>query len=75
MIRGGYGIYYAGVVMSQFLASPTFGYSSNPTVTDLTNGRQAAFNWGQSLPAGEHHPTAVYQRRHGKRSECRNAES
>ena len=49
VIRGGYGIYYAGVVMSQFLASPTFGYSSNPTVTD-PSGRQAAFNWDNPFP-------------------------
>lgn len=50
VIRGGYGIYYAGVVMSQFQSSPTFGFSSNPTVTDLTNGRQAAFNWDNPFP-------------------------
>jgi hypothetical protein len=50
VIRGGYGVYYAGVVMSQFQSSPTFGFSSNPTVTDLTNGRQAAFNWDNPFP-------------------------
>ena len=74
VIRGGYGMYYAGVVMSQFQASPTFGFSSNPTATDLTNGRQARFNWDNPFPRGGDHPTAVYQLRHGKRTECRMAE-
>lgn len=51
VIRGGYGIYYAPVVMNQFSGTPTLGFSSNPTVVDLTNGRQAALNWDDGFPA------------------------
>jgi hypothetical protein len=41
VVRGGYGIYYSGVTMNGFNANPNYGYSANPSVTDLTNGRQA----------------------------------
>ncbi len=50
IVRGGYGIYYAGVTMNGFNANPNYGYSTNPTVTDLTNGRQAAFSLDGGFP-------------------------
>ncbi len=50
VIRGGYGIYYAGVPMNGFNANPNYGYSTNPSVTDLTNGRQAAFSLDNGFP-------------------------
>ncbi len=43
VVRGGYGIYYAPVTMNGFQANSNYGFSTNPSVTDLTNGRQAAF--------------------------------
>ena len=50
VVRGGYGIYYAGVTMNGFNANPNYGYSTNPSVTDLTNGRQAAFSLDSGFP-------------------------
>ncbi|MGI8989166.1 MAG: carboxypeptidase regulatory-like domain-containing protein [Bryobacteraceae bacterium] len=49
-IRGGYGIYYAGVTMNQFAAQASLGFATNPTVTDTTNGRQAAFLFDDGFP-------------------------
>ncbi len=51
VVRGGYGIYYAGVTMNGFNANPNYGYSTNPSVTDLTNGRQAAFSLDNGFPS------------------------
>jgi hypothetical protein len=51
VFRGGYGIYYAPVMMGQFAATPDFGYSTSPSVVDLTNGRQAIFNLDNGFPA------------------------
>jgi len=50
VVRGGYGIYYSGVTMNGFNANPNFGYSSNPSVSDLYNGKQAAFNLDNGYP-------------------------
>lgn len=50
VVRGGYGIYYSGVTMNGFNANPNYGYSTNPSVTDLTNGRQAIFNLDSGFP-------------------------
>ncbi len=50
VVRGGYGIYYSGVTMNGFNANPNYGYSTNPTVTDLTSGRQAAFSLDSGFP-------------------------
>lgn len=50
VVRGGYGIYYAGVTMNGFNANPNYGYSTNPSVVDLTNGRQAAFSLDSGFP-------------------------
>ncbi len=50
VVRGGYGIYYAPVTMNQFNANPNYGFSSNPSVTDLTNGRQAVFLLDNGFP-------------------------
>ena len=36
--------------MNGFNANPNYGYSTNPTVTDLTNGRQAAFSLDSGFP-------------------------
>jgi hypothetical protein len=50
-IRGGYGIYYAPVVMNQN-GSPVLGFSSSPLVTDVTSGQQPAFLWDNGFPQG-----------------------
>jgi hypothetical protein len=50
VIRGGYGIYYAPVTMNGFQANSNYGFSTNPSVTDLTNGRQAAFSLDNGFP-------------------------
>jgi hypothetical protein len=49
-IRGGYGIYYSGISFDQFIAQPTIGYTSNPTVPNIHNGQQAAFSWDNGFP-------------------------
>ncbi len=51
VIRGGYGIYYAGVPASLFNPYPTDGYQTNPTVPNLTNGEFPAFYWNNGFPA------------------------
>ncbi len=51
VIRGGYGIYYAGVPASLFNPYPTDGYQTNPTVPNLTNGLSPAFYWNNGFPA------------------------
>ncbi len=50
VVRGGYGIYYAPVTMNGFQANSNYGFSTNPSVTDLTNGRQAAFTLDGGFP-------------------------
>ncbi len=50
VVRGGYGIYYAPVTMNGFQANSNYGFSTNPSVTDLTNGRQAAFSLDGGFP-------------------------
>ena len=36
--------------MNGFNANPNYGYSANPSVTDLTNGRQAIFSLDAGFP-------------------------
>jgi hypothetical protein len=50
VIRGGYGIYYAGVMQQQFVSNPTLGFESNPTAPNLTNGLAPAFLWDNGFP-------------------------
>ncbi|MBV9037652.1 MAG: TonB-dependent receptor, partial [Acidobacteriaceae bacterium] len=50
VVRGGYGIYYAPVTMNGFQANSNYGFSTNPSVTDLTNGKQAAFLLDNGFP-------------------------
>jgi hypothetical protein len=38
VIRGGYGIYYSGVMFDMWIGSPTTGYETNSTVSNLTSG-------------------------------------
>jgi len=38
IVRGGYGMYYAGVAFSQFTGDPNLGFASNPSAPNLTNG-------------------------------------
>ncbi len=54
-VRGGYGIYYAGVAFSQFTGDPNIGFSSNPFAPNLANGLYPAF----LLDAG--FPTSIIQ--------------
>jgi hypothetical protein len=48
--RGGYGIYYAHVSFSQFGASPTQGFASNPFAPNLTNGLEPAHHLDAGFP-------------------------
>lgn len=50
VVRGGYGIYYSGITMGQWLATPAAGFGSNMSVSDLTNGREAIFFWDNGFP-------------------------
>jgi hypothetical protein len=51
-IRGGYGMYYANVSFSQFIGSPTQGFSANPLAPNLTNGLFPAFYLDDGFPQG-----------------------
>jgi hypothetical protein len=50
-IRGGYGIYYAGVAFSQFTGQPTVGFQANLLAPNLTNGVSPTFNLDDGFPA------------------------
>ena len=50
MIRGGYGMYYAGVAFSQFTGDPNLGFASNPAAPNPTNGLFPAFHLDQGFP-------------------------
>jgi hypothetical protein len=50
MLRGGYGMYYAGVAFSQFTGDPNLGFASNPSAPNLTNGLFPAFLLDQGFP-------------------------
>jgi carboxypeptidase family protein len=49
-LRGGYGIYYAGVAFSQFAGSPTLGFQANLLAPNLTNGLHPAFYLDDGFP-------------------------
>ena len=49
VIRGGYGIYYAGVTFGQG-SRPTIGFEGNPTAPNLTNGLYPAFSLDDGFP-------------------------
>ena len=57
-IRGGYGIYYSGISFAQFQGDPVMGYTSNPTLSNITSGQFPAIpnavncNFPGSNPAG-----------------------
>ena len=53
VIRGGYGIYYAGAQADSWDPYPVDGYQTNPTAPNNTNGRFPAFyfNGNQPCPA------------------------
>jgi hypothetical protein len=53
VLRGGYGIYYASVNMNQFAASPTIGFSTNPTAPNVSNGFAPALIWDQGFPSAK----------------------
>jgi hypothetical protein len=50
MVRGGYGMYYAGVAFSQFTGDPNLGFASNPAAPNTTNGQFPAFHLDQGFP-------------------------
>ncbi|HWX92081.1 MAG TPA: TonB-dependent receptor [Terriglobales bacterium] len=52
VIRGGYGIYYAGVPADSWDPYPVDGYQTNPFVPNTTNGRFPAFYFGGPNAAG-----------------------
>jgi hypothetical protein len=49
-IRGGYGMYYAGVAFSQFTGDPNLGFASNPVAPNTTNGQFPAFHLDTGFP-------------------------
>ena len=49
-IRGGYGMYYAGVGFSQFAGEPNVGFASNPVAPNVTNGMFPAFYLDAGFP-------------------------
>ena len=49
-IRGGYGMYYAGVAFSQFTGNPNQGFQYNPTAVNTTNGLYPAHNLDAGFP-------------------------
>ena len=49
-IRGGYGIYYGGIPANQFSGTAELGFSTNPTVPNVTNGFSPAFYWDTGFP-------------------------
>ncbi len=49
VVRGGYGIYYAGVTFGQG-STPIIGFQANPTAPNLTNGLYPAFNLDDGFP-------------------------
>jgi len=49
VLRGGYGLYYAGVTFGQG-SRPTIGFESNPTAPNNTNGREPAFLLDNGFP-------------------------
>lgn len=51
VVRGGYGIYYAGVPASLYNPYPVDGFQTNPTAPNLTNGLFPAFYWDTGFPA------------------------
>ena len=58
MVRGGYGMYYAGVAFSQFTGDPNLGFASNPLAPNQTNGLFPAF----LLDAGSRRRTSSSRR-------------
>ena len=50
-IRGGYGIYYAGVALDQFIGLPTLGFSANSLAPNTSNGVSPAFYLDDGFPA------------------------
>lgn len=50
VVRGGYGIFYAGVPHSGFDVVNTFGFRSVPTAVDLSNGRRPAYFLDDGFP-------------------------
>ena len=51
VIRGGYGMYYAGVQADSWDPYPVDGYQTNPTVANSTNGRLPGFYFNGTNPA------------------------
>ncbi len=49
VLRGGYGIYYAGVAFSDG-GTPTTGFATNPTAANVTNGQFPAFSLDSGFP-------------------------
>lgn len=49
VLRGGYGIYYAGVTFGQG-STPIRGFEGNPTAPNLTNGLTPAFSLDNGFP-------------------------
>jgi hypothetical protein len=57
VIRGGYGMYYAGVQADSWDPYPVDGYQTNPSAPNTTNGRAPAFYFNGNGPC----PTTLTQ--------------
>jgi hypothetical protein len=51
VVRGGYGIYYAGVAFDQGIGQPTLGFQADLLAPNTTNGISPAFYLDQGFPA------------------------
>src|SRR5262245_47392898 len=51
-VRGGYGMYYAGVAFTQSTVDPNLWFASNPTAPNTTNGLFPAFLLDTGFPQG-----------------------
>jgi hypothetical protein len=52
VIRGGYGIYYSGVMYDMWISSPTTGFEASPTAPNLSNGLYPAGCTTNSVSSG-----------------------
>ncbi len=50
VIRGGYGVYYAGISHSQFTGLPILGFENFPAANNTDGGYSATYHWDDGIP-------------------------